>query len=257
MPGYAPFASGRYSPSPRHSTQRAQGQTRAQFSGIIPLVRHSVDTRFYATAGESGTDPIQLDSGKAIALPLVVYQGSTGGAAGESSAPITREGSRVNHVGCNLQIVQSDTSKPNQVYVGFISVSFNEAGLDPALMEDQFADLIEMHDTTNGYLSYSAATGLTQKDLDYLTWSRNALMRHWIKGFTRNTFTLYSGRPAVQQITVPVPRKNKRQQFGSGFYMVIMNDSDDVQSDTSTATAVNVSLQTFFKEIPEPDVTVT
>ena len=69
----------------RHSTQRAQGQTRAQFSGIIPLVRHSVDTRFYATGGESGTDPIQLDSGKAIALPLVVYQGTTGGSAGVSS----------------------------------------------------------------------------------------------------------------------------------------------------------------------------
>lgn len=242
----------------RHSTMRAQGGTRAQYSGIIPIVRHSVDMNNYVTNSDGNTNaPVTIASGKALAFPLVVYQGSTGGSAGQSSAPITREGSRVNHVGCNLQIVQSDTSKPNQVYVGFISVSFNEAGLDPALMEDQFADLIEMHDTTNGYLSYSAATGLTQKDLDYLTWSRNALMRHWIKGFTRNTFTLYSGRPAVQQITVPVPRKNKRQQFGSGFYMVIMNDSDDVQSDTSTATAVNVSLQTFFKEIPEPDVTVT
>ena len=39
--------------------------------------------------------------------------------------------------------------------------------------------------------------------------------------------------------------------------MVIMNDSDNVQSDTSTATDINVSLETFFKEIPEPDVTVT
>ena len=254
MARYAPFASGRFSRS-RHSTLRAQGQTRAQFSGIIPLVRHSVDTRYYA--GSDTPNPITVGSGKALALPLVVYQGSTGGSEGVSSAPITREGSRVNHVGCNLQIVQSDTSKPNQVYVGFISVSFNEAGLASALMEDQFADLIEMHDTTNGYLSYSTATGLTQKDLTYNDWSQNALMRHWIKGFTRNTFTLYSGRPAVQQITVPVPRKNKRQQFGSGFYMVIMNDSDDVQADLSDATDVNVSLNTFFKEIPEPDVTVT
>ena len=236
---------------------QGQGGMRAQYSGIIPLVRHSVDTRFYATGSETTTDPIVLDSGKAIALPLVVYQGTTGGSAGESAAPTTREGSRVNHVGCNLQIVQSDTSKPNQVYVGFISVSFNEAGLDSTLMEDQFADLIEMHDTTNGYLSYNSATGLTQKDLDYQTWSRTALMRHWIKGFQRNTFTLYSGRPAVQQITIPVPRKNKRQQFGSGFYMVIMNDSSDVQADLTTPTAVNVSLQTFFKEIPEPDVTLT
>ena len=242
----------------RHSTMRAQGGTRAQYSGIIPIVRHSVDMNNYVMNSDGNTnEPVTIASGKALAFPLVVYQGSTGGSAGQSSAPITREGSRVNHVGCNLQIVQSDTSKPNQVYVGFISVSFNEAGLNDALMEDQFADLIEMHDTTNGYLSYSSATGCQPKDLDYKTWQANALMRHWIRGFPRNSFTLYSGRPAVQNITVPVPRKNKRQQFGSGYYMVIMNDSDNVQSDTSTATDINVSLETFFKEIPEPDVTVT
>ena len=242
--------------NPRRSVQ-GQGGMKAQYSGVIPLVRHSVDTRYYVTGSNSGTTPTTIGSGKALAFPLCVYQGSTGGSGGESSAPITREGSRVNHIGCNLQIVQADTSKPNQVYVGFISVSFNEAGLNSTLMENQFADLIEMHDTTNGYLSYSAATGLTEKDLDYATWQKNALMRHWIRGFPRNSFTLYSGRPAVQNITVPVPRKNKRQQFGSGYYMVIMNDSDNVQSDTSTATDISVSLETFFKEIPEPDVTVT
>mgnify|MGYP001279224848 CR=1 FL=1 len=242
--------------NPRRSVQ-GQGGMRAQYSGVIPLVRHSVDTRFYVEGSNSGTSPTTIGSGKALAFPLVVYQGTTGGSGGESSAPVTREGSRVNNVGCNLQIVQSDTSKPNQVYVGFISVSFNEAGLNSTLMESQFADLIEMHDTDNGYLSYNIATGLQQKDLDYATWQKNALMRHWIRGFSRNSFTLYSGRPAVQNITVPVPRKNKRQQFGSGYYMVIMNDSDNVQSDTSSATDINVSLETFFKEIPEPDVTVT
>ena len=246
---------GRYG---RHSTARAQGRTRAQYSGIIPIVRHSVDMNNYVMNSSGTTNaPVTIASGKALAFPLVVYQGSTGGSEGQSSAPITREGSRVNHVGCNLQIVQSDTSKPNQVYVGFISVSYNQAGLNSALMEDQFADLIEMHDTTNGYLSYSSATGCQPKDLDYKTWQANALMRHWIRGFNRNSFTLYSGRPAVQNITVPVPGINRRQQFGSGYYMVIMNDSDNVQSDTSSATDVNVSLETFFKEIPEPDVTVT
>ena len=242
----------------RHSTPRAQGGTRAQYSRIIPIIRHSVDANNWVMNADGATiAPVTIASGKALALPLVVYQGTSGGSAGVSSAPTTREGSRVNHVGCNLQIVQSDTSKPNQVYVGFISVSFNEAGLNDDLMEDQFADLIKMHDTDEGYLSFSSATGLQPKDLTYLAWSQNALMRHWIKGFTRNTFTLYSGRPAVQQITVPVPRKNKRQQFGSGFYMVIMNDSDNIQADTSDATDVHVSLETFSKEIPEPDVTLT
>ena len=240
--------------APRHSTARAQGGTRAQYSGIIPIIRHSVDVSRYYAGG--GTDPLTLSSGKAIALPLVVYQGSSGGSEGVSSAPITRQGSRVNHIGCNLQIVQSDTSKPNQVYVGFISVSFNEAGLNDDLMEAQFADLISMTNTDEGYLSYTTSDQQEQ-DLTYEIWAKNALMRHWIKGFVRNTFTLYSGRPAVQNITIPVPRKNKRQQFGSGFYMVIMNDSENVQSDTSSATDVNISLETFFKEIPEPDVTLT
>ena len=101
----------------RHSTSRAQGGTRAQYSGIIPIVRHSVDTRYYVSGSNSGTSPTTIGSGKALAFPLVVYQGSTGGAAGESSAPITRKGSRVNHVGCNLQIVQSDTSKPNHTTI--------------------------------------------------------------------------------------------------------------------------------------------
>ena len=238
----------------RHSTSRAQGGTRAQYSGIIPIVRHSVNVSKNYAGGS--TDPLTLSSGKAIALPLVIYQGSTGGSGGESVAPITREGSRVNHVGCNLQIVQSDTSKPNQVYVGFISVSFNEAGLNDDLMEAQFADLIDMHDTDNGYLTYSVSQQ-QERTLSYDDWAKNALMRHWIKGFMRNSFTLYSGRPAVQNITIPVPRKNRRQQFGSGFYMVIMNDSNNVQSDESTATDVNISLETFFKEIPEPDVTLT
>jgi len=240
--------------APRHSTSRAQGGTRAQYSGIIPIIRHSVDVSRYYAGGDS--DPLTLSSGKAIALPLVVYQGSSGGSEGVSSAPITRSGSRVNHIGCNLQIVQSDTSKPNQVYVGFISVSFNEAGLNDDLMAAQFADLIEMTDTDEGYLSYTT-NKQQEQTLTYETWAKNALMRHWIKGFMMNSFTLYSGRPAVQNTTIPVPRKNKRQQFGSGFYMVIMNDSENVQADTSTATDVNISLETFFKEIPEPDVTLT
>ena len=240
--------------APRHSTPRAQGGTRAQFSGVIPLIRHSVNVS--KTYAGGSLDPLTVSSGKAIALPLVIYQGTSGGTGGTSTVPTTREGSRVNHIGCNLQIVQSDTSKPNQVYVGFISVSFNDAGLNSTLMTDQFADLIEMKDTTNGYLSYSGSDQ-QEESLTYDEWAKNALMRHWIKGFYQNSFTLYSGRPAVQNITIPVPRKNRRQQFGSGFYMVIMNDSNNIQADDSSATSVNVSLETFFKEIPEPDVTLT
>lgn len=230
---------------------QGQGGMRALNSGVIPLVRHSVNV----TPASSGYQNAELEDGKAMALPLVCYYGTTGGSGGVSSAPTTREGSRVNHISTNLSITQADTSKPNQVYVGLISVSFSDAMLNAANMTSNFADLIKTDNATEGYMAVSS---LGQKDLTYTDWSQSATLRHWIRGFQQNTYTLYSGRPAVNNSVIPLPRKNKRQQFGSGFYMVVMNDSGDLQNVASgSGTSVNVSLKTFFKEVPEPDVTVT
>ena len=57
---------------------------------------------------------------------------------------------------------------------------------------------------------------------------------------------LYSGRVITANSTIPLPRKNRRQQEGSQFALVIMNDStmDSAGSD------VEIRLDTFFKEIP-------
>jgi len=87
---------------------------------------------------------------------------------------------------------------------------------------------------------------------------QSAKKRHWIQGFGRNNYTLYSGRPALLKRVIRVPPKNRRQQFGSGLWLVIMNDSGEIQGeDSGDGTDVNVSLKTFFKEITQVDTTQT
>ena len=227
---------------------RSQGRMRADFSGAVPLIRHSVNL----AVTNPGADV--LGDGKARAYPLVVYYGTSSATAGESVTPTTSEGSRVNHVQCNLSISQSDTTKPNQVYIGFISTSFSDAALDATNMTNQFADLIYMYNASTGTMSNGIPVGDTggEQDMTLNSWMKDSQQRHWIRGFDRNSFTLYSGRPALMSTVLPVPRKNKRQQFGSGFYMVVLNDSGEIQGeDSGGGTDINVSLKTFFKEIPQ------
>ena len=63
------------------------------------------------------------------------------------------------------------------------------------------------------------------KDLTIKDYMSNQLQRHWIRGLAKNQYTLYSGRPAILDAVLPVPAKNRRGQFGSGWWLVIMNDS--------------------------------
>ena len=237
---------------PAWKGSQGQGGMRAEFSGAIPLVRHSVNV----------TDSIyqlkSVEDGKALAYPLVVYYGTTGGTAGLSSAPTTREGSRVNHVQISLAITQADTAKPNQCYVGLISTSFSDAALNDTNMAANFNDLIAMVDDDTGTMSFSIASGLTPESLTFTDWLQSAKKRHWIQGFGRNNYTLYSGRPALLKRVIRVPPKNRRQQFGSGLWLVIMNDSGEIQGESSgDGTDINVSLKTFFKEITQVDTTQT
>jgi len=218
---------------------QGQGRMRAEFSGAVPLIRHAVSTQ------DATVDTVA--DGKATALPLVVYFGTSAETDGVSSSASISKDSRVNYVGINLSINQSDTSKPNQVYVGVIATSFSEGMLNAANMTTNFADLISVNNATTGLMNlYPGA-----QDLTYQDWSKSAVLRHNIRGFQRNTFTLYSGRPALLSTTIPVPPKCKRGQFGMGFWLVIMNDSSAIQAETSgNGTDVNFALNTFFKEIP-------
>ena len=78
------------------------------------------------------------------------------------------------------------------------------------------------------------------------TYSLNDIHQHNIRGLLRRQMQLYSGRVITANSTIPLPRKNRRQQEGSQFALVIMNDS----SMGSTGSDVEIRLDTFFKEIP-------
>lgn len=222
---------------------QGQGRMRAEFSGAVPLVRHAVNHSNKT-----------VDDGKAYAYPLVVYYGTSGASDGESASASVSADSRVNHVSINLSINQSDTSKSNQCYVGLIATSFSDAMLDSTNMTSNFADLIAVHNATDGRMELTNGA----KDLTFREWSVSAPKRHWIRGFRSNTYTLYSGRPALLNTVVRVPPKCKRAQFGMGYWLVVMNDSADIQNESSgSASAVNVGLQTFFKEIPPTATTLS
>lgn len=230
---------GRRSFSRNRRNPTGQGRTRAEFSASTPLIRHSVNIQDASIQ--------TLADGKAYAFPLVVYYGTSSATNDLSSSASISKGSRVNNIGINLSINQSDSTKPNQCYVGVIAVSFSEAALASAVMTSNFADLISMDNTTTGTMNlYNGA-----QSLRYDEWTQSAVLRHNIRGFQRNTYTLYSGRPALLKSTLRVPGKCKRGQFGMGYFLVVMNDSSVIQNEnTGSATDVNVGLTTFFKEIP-------
>ena len=59
-------------------------------------------------------------------------------------------------------------------------------------------------------------------------------------------------------LVLEVPLKNKRGQFGSGWWMVILNESGALQGENAgDGTKINVSMQSFFKEIPLQAAAVT
>lgn len=237
--GRGRWTRGRFMGSSSNRGAQGQGRMRAEFSGAVPLIRHAVNTQ------DATIDTVE--DGKAIALPLVVYYGTSAETDGVSSSPSISKDSRVNHVGINLSINQADTTKPNQVYVATIATSFSEGMLNAANMTSNFADLIGVSNATTGLMN----TYNGQQDLTYQDWSKSAVLRHNIRGFQRNTFTLYSGRPALLSTTLPVPPKCKRGQFGMGYWLVIMNDSSAIQAtSTGSGTDVNFALNSFFKEIP-------
>ena len=222
-----------------------KGAMRAQFAGNAKLIRHNVDVANQAAGLSTVGDQ------KARAYPLLCFNGSSGNSSSDPGTSTTAgyaDGSRVNHVQIQLQIAQADTSKPNNCYVGFISTSFSDAMLDSTNMTNQFNDLIAVSNATTGVMTLLNGA----KDMDINSYMGNAQQRHWVRGLAKNAYTLYSGRPAILDAVLPVPRKNRRGQFGSGWWIVIMNDSSDIQNVSSgSGTDVHVSLKTFFKEIPQ------
>ena len=239
---YGAFASPTRAGRGAKRSVQGQGGMRALFSGAVPVIRHSVQH-----ANKTIAD------GKAYAYPLVAYYGTSGSSNEESASASVSKDSRVNHVSVNLSISQSDTSKSNQCYIGLIATSFSDAALNTTNMTNQFADLIAMDNDTTGTMKLTNGA----QDLTYREWSVDAQKRHWIRGFQRNTYTLYSGRPALMNTVLRVPMKCKRAQFGMGWWLVIMNDSALIQDETSgSASDINISLETAFKEIPPTAYTV-
>ena len=151
-------------------------------------------------------------------------------------------GSRVNNIAIDLTIKQTDTSKNNTCYTGLISTSFNEGQLKASLMTTNFNDFITATDT-GAYLGEMAAKG-TESIYSMNTYSLKDIQQHNIKGLLYPKHELYSGRVITLNQNLPLPRKNKRQQDGSGLFLVVMNDSAPNGSD------VELRLDTFFKEIP-------
>ena len=176
---------------------QGQGGMRADFSGVSGIIRHAVDNTIVP-------EGYGLQSGKAIALPILIYTGNSGNSTGDPTHSTKFEyadGSRVNHIQINAQVVQSDTTKPNNCYVGFISTSFSDAMLDSTNMTEQFNDLIEVDNATTGtFKEQFFAQDLTLKE-----YYNNSRKRHWIRGLGRNAYTLYSGRPAQINTVIRVP----------------------------------------------------
>ena len=215
---------------------RRQGGTGATFSGSQNIIRHA------------NTQTATISSGSTQAFNLVTYNPTNHGtpvAIDGSSAKgltnnFTTDGSRVDYVTMQLTVKQTDTSKNNTVYLGLISTSFNEGRLDSSLMTTNFNDFISSN--ASGEMSVAAA----QKTYNLNTYSLKDIHQHNIRGLLRRQLQLYSGRVVTANSTIPLPRKNRRQQEGSIFALVIMNDSE---SDTA-GSDVEIRLDTFFKEIP-------
>jgi len=224
------------SPTSRRSLIKRQGGTGAAFSGSQNIIRHA------------DTQTATIGSGKTQAFKLVAYNPSSHGtpvSTPGSSAKVlthnyTAEGSRVDYVTVQLTVKQTDTSKNNTVYVGTISTSFNEGRLAAALMTSNFNDFITSN--SDGEMDVDGS----EKTYALNTYSINDIQQHNIRGLLRSKLSLYSGRVVSSNTTIPLPRKNRRQQQGSIFALVIMNDSEN---DTA-GSDVEVRIDTFFKEIP-------
>lgn len=218
------------------NTPMRQGGTGATFSGSQNLIRHAL------------TQNATIGSGKTQAFGLVMYNPSNHGtpvSTPGSSAKVltnyfTNEGSRVDYVTVQLTVKQTDTSKNNTIYVGTISTSFNEARLDSSLMTSNFNDFVAA--TSTGEMTVAS----TEKSYGLNTYSLNDIQQHNIRGLLRSKMSLYSGRVVTSNTTIPLPPKNRRQQEGSAYALVIMNDSE---GDTA-GSDVEVRIDTFFKEIP-------
>ena len=226
----------RYFRSARGALARRQGGTGATFSGSQNIIRHA------------NTQSATISSGSTQAFPLVLYNPTNHGtpvSSDGSSAKVltnnfTADGSRVDYVTMQLTVKQTDTSKNNTCYLGLISTSFNEGRLDSTLMTTNFNDFISSN--ASGEMSVAAA----EKTYNLNTYSLKDIHQHNIKGLLRRQLQLYSGRVITANSTIRLPRKNRRQQEGSLFALVIMNDST-MDTDGSD---VEIRLDTFFKEIP-------
>ena len=231
------------------SLAASQGGARAQYSGTTSFIRHATSNTF------------DLATGKAHAIPLVCFNTSdkrgtvSANPLGSSKnqSPYACFGSRVDNISINLTIQQTDTSKVNEVYSSIISTSFNEAGLSSTLMGDYFNGMIVMDNESTGEVD-SATNKYSSNDWDivvpvdysYQEWMLTPQQKHSMPIMRK--YSLYSGRVATAKTIAKVPPKNRRAQFGSGYWLVIMHDSPD----TSTAD-VKIHLDTFFKEIPATD----
>jgi len=228
---------------------RRQGGTGAAYSGSQDLIRHA-----YTSNGS-------LETGNCKALPLVCYNptragtpfSQDGASAKSRLTPFCDDGSRVDYVTIQLTLNQSDTSKNNTCYIGTISTSFNEARLSETLMDDQFGnggfDTSLIEDEGDGEMNSNQTT--TETPLTINSYSVRDILQHNVRGLLAPQFQLYSGRVITANQTVPLPFKNRRQQEGSGFWLVLMNDST---VGSNTGTDVEYRLDTFFKEIPSTAV---
>ena len=229
----------------RRSSQ-GQGSMNAFYSGTSQLVRHSVGLSSIYPTGAEGV----LEDQKALALPLVVYGtgGSANPTADESATSTIATGSRVNNVQIELQIAQTDTAKPNNCYIAFIATSFSDGALNSANMTANFNDLVEMSDATTGEMTLTT----DQQDMTIKQYNESPFMKHWIRGFNKYSYTLYSGRPAILKTVLPTPPKCRRGQFGMGWWIVLLNDSSDIQGESpGSGTSINFSANTYFKEIQD------
>ena len=220
----------------RPSLAFRQGGTGATYSGSQNLIRHA----FTKTA--------TIGSGKTQAFDLVTFNPTNHGTPVTSDGASTKvlpnnftnTGSRVDYVTMQLTVKQTDTSKNNTIYMGLISTSFNQGRLSSDLMTTNFKDFISS--TTDGYMSVDP----NEKSYSLLEYSLNDIQQHNIRGLLKRQMQLYSGRVITVNSTIPLPRKNRRQQEGSIFALVIMNDSESATSGSD----VEIRLDTFFKEIP-------
>ena len=217
-------------------------RTGASFSGMQDIIRHSTSTTATIQTGYTQCFPLVCYNPTLYGTPLAL----DGSSAKVLPNNFTALGSRVNNIAIDLTIKQTDTSKNNTCYTGLISTSFNEGQLKASLMTTNFNDFITSTDTGD-YLGQMSAAG-AEKAYAMSTYSLKDIQQHNIKGLLYPKHELYSGRVITLNQNLPLPGKNKRQQDGSGLFLVVMNDSAPNGSD------VDLRLDTFFKEIPSTAV---